>query len=175
MKICRQSATDFLVILCATVASMISHIIIGGHEKKCSERLAFNFGCYIFLNMESQTVNRSICLAVLPLQVLSDDPTVKMFCQGLVMDLITDLSRFRSFQIIAYDTTKGFHPNEQPDSPKLDALHLDLEKYPENGWSLSGLQQSLVAQGKSEEAKAMKARFEKAWASSDVTLEGSRF
>jgi tetratricopeptide (TPR) repeat protein len=51
----------------------------------------------------------------------------------------------------------------------------DLEKYPENGWSLSGLQQSLAAQGKSEEAKAVQARFEKAWASADVTLAGSRF
>jgi tetratricopeptide (TPR) repeat protein len=51
----------------------------------------------------------------------------------------------------------------------------DLQKYPENGWSLSGLQQSLVAQGKPDQANAVKARFDKAWASADVTLEGGRF
>lgn len=75
--------------------------------------------------MESNTTSKHICLAVLPLQVLSDRPKVEMFCQGLVMDLITDLSRFRSFQIIAYDTSKGLHPNEQPDSPNLNELNLD--------------------------------------------------
>lgn len=51
----------------------------------------------------------------------------------------------------------------------------DLQKYPENGWSLSGLQQSLVAQGKSDQTIVVKTRFDKAWASADVTLEGSRF
>ncbi|MGH7599446.1 MAG: tetratricopeptide repeat protein, partial [bacterium] len=51
----------------------------------------------------------------------------------------------------------------------------DLQKYPENGWSLSGLQQSLVAQGKTNQANAVKTRFDKAWASADAALEGSRF
>jgi hypothetical protein len=51
----------------------------------------------------------------------------------------------------------------------------DLQKYPENGWSLSGLQQSLLVQGKSDQANAVKTRFAKAWASADVMLEGSRF
>lgn len=75
--------------------------------------------------MERRTQSRSIYLAVLPLQVLADDPKVDMFCQGLVMDLITDLSRFRSFRIMAYETTKRLSPQEKPDSPQLDELHLD--------------------------------------------------
>ncbi len=51
----------------------------------------------------------------------------------------------------------------------------DLEKYPENGWSLRGLQQSMEAQGKSKQAQSVKVRFEKAWAHADVVLPGSRF
>lgn len=51
----------------------------------------------------------------------------------------------------------------------------DLELYPENGWSLFGLAQSLKAQGKYIEAEAVNARFKKAWAHADVTLTASRF
>ena len=80
---------------------------------------------YYIFQMKGNNANNTICLAVLPLQVLADEPRVDVFCQGLVMDLITDLSPFRSFQIIAYDTTKAVHPNEQPDSSKLGELHLD--------------------------------------------------
>ena len=75
--------------------------------------------------MESKTINDNICLAVLPLRALSEDPKIEMFCLGQVMDLITDLSRFRSFRIIACETAKDLHPNEKPDSPKLDDLNLD--------------------------------------------------
>lgn len=42
-----------------------------------------------------------IKLSVLPLQNLSEDSRIQMFCTGLRMDLITDLARFRSFQIIS--------------------------------------------------------------------------
>jgi len=51
----------------------------------------------------------------------------------------------------------------------------DLQKYPENGWSLHGLQQSLVQQGKKEEAQAVASRFETAWKGADVQLVASRF
>ena len=49
----------------------------------------------------------------------------------------------------------------------------DLERYPENGWSLRGLAQALEAQGKRAEAAAVKARLEKAWARSDVSVDSS--
>lgn len=51
----------------------------------------------------------------------------------------------------------------------------DLKMYPENGWSLYGLSQSLKAQGKSEEAAEADKRFQKAWAWADIKLTGSRF
>jgi len=51
----------------------------------------------------------------------------------------------------------------------------DLKIHPENGWSLFGLQQSLTAQGKSEEASQVGNRFAKAWADADVSLKSSRF
>jgi hypothetical protein len=51
----------------------------------------------------------------------------------------------------------------------------DLKRFPENGWSLFGLRQSLAAQGKSAEAEAVSRRLEKAWQMADVKLTGSRF
>lgn len=50
------------------------------------------------------------------------------------------------------------------------AYRQDLEIYPENGWSLWGLTQSLQAQGKTEEAIAVQQRFEQAWQYSDIVL-----
>jgi tetratricopeptide (TPR) repeat protein len=51
----------------------------------------------------------------------------------------------------------------------------DLQRFPENGWSLFGLAQALRVQGKNTEAAATEARFRRAWADTDVTLTASRF
>ena len=51
----------------------------------------------------------------------------------------------------------------------------DLKRFPENGWSLFGLAQSLHAQEKHAEAAEVDARFAKAWTGADVTLTASRF
>jgi tetratricopeptide (TPR) repeat protein len=51
----------------------------------------------------------------------------------------------------------------------------DLERFPENGWSLHGLATSLDAQGKRAEANAARARFSAAWSRADVQPAGSRF
>ena len=51
----------------------------------------------------------------------------------------------------------------------------DLKWYPENGWGLLGLLQSLRAQRKDAEAAEVSGRFEKAWSHADVTLAASRF
>jgi tetratricopeptide (TPR) repeat protein len=51
----------------------------------------------------------------------------------------------------------------------------DLARFPENGWSLFGLSQSLEAQGRDEAAEDARARFEKAWADANVELAASRF
>jgi tetratricopeptide (TPR) repeat protein len=51
----------------------------------------------------------------------------------------------------------------------------DLERFPENGYSLFGLKLALEAQDRREEAVAVDARFQKAWRDADVTLVSSRF
>jgi tetratricopeptide (TPR) repeat protein len=51
----------------------------------------------------------------------------------------------------------------------------DLQRNPDNGWSLFGLAQALRAQGKTADAAATDERFRRAWARADVTLTASRF
>ncbi len=51
----------------------------------------------------------------------------------------------------------------------------DLRRYPNTGWSLFGLAQSLRAQGREADAELVEKGFEKAWERSDVTLTASRF
>lgn len=51
----------------------------------------------------------------------------------------------------------------------------DLAIYPNNGWSLYGLAQSLDAQGKTAEAQQVRAQFRAAWQHADVTLTSARF
>jgi hypothetical protein len=50
----------------------------------------------------------------------------------------------------------------------------NLNEIPENGWGLFGLYQSLMKQGKYNEAKQVEKRFNKAWKYSDINLESSR-
>jgi predicted Zn-dependent protease len=51
----------------------------------------------------------------------------------------------------------------------------DLAQYPQNGWSLFGLAQSLTAQGKNDEVAEVQKQFAEAWQHADVTLTASRF
>ena len=50
----------------------------------------------------------------------------------------------------------------------------DLRRNPENGWSLHGVWQSLLAQGKTLQASQVKQRFITAWQSSDTKLFNGR-
>jgi tetratricopeptide (TPR) repeat protein len=50
----------------------------------------------------------------------------------------------------------------------------DLRKFPENGWSLSGLQASLERQGKRPEAAAVRARLDRVWGGADTALAAAR-
>ena len=61
--------------------------------------------------MGSAEHSSPITLTILPLQELSGDPRIAMFCTGLRMDLTTDLSRFRSFQVIPMDNLESIHLN----------------------------------------------------------------
>ncbi|VEP12558.1 conserved hypothetical protein [Hyella patelloides LEGE 07179] len=51
----------------------------------------------------------------------------------------------------------------------------DLAIYPDNGWSLFGLAQSLQAQAKDSEAQTIQQQFESAWQDADVRLTASKF
>ncbi len=51
----------------------------------------------------------------------------------------------------------------------------DLERFPENGWSLYGLSAALRQQRRVREADEVRRRFQAAWIHADVTLTGSRF
>jgi tetratricopeptide (TPR) repeat protein len=51
----------------------------------------------------------------------------------------------------------------------------DLQRYPNNGWALYGLAQSLRAQARSEEATAVQVQFNRAWKNADVTITASAF
>lgn len=55
------------------------------------------------------------------------------------------------------------------------AYRKDLAIYPDNGWSLYGLAQSLQAQGKDREADKVRQQFEAAWQHADVQLTSSKF
>ncbi|MGF1671206.1 MAG: hypothetical protein ACFCU6_12225, partial [Balneolaceae bacterium] len=50
----------------------------------------------------------------------------------------------------------------------------DLQQWPENGWSLYGVWQSKLQQGKNERAAEAEKRFRKAWKNADVKLENGR-
>jgi tetratricopeptide (TPR) repeat protein len=51
----------------------------------------------------------------------------------------------------------------------------DLNIYPENGWSLYGLAQSLQAQGKTQEAQSIQTQFQTAWKHADIPLTAAQF
>lgn len=51
----------------------------------------------------------------------------------------------------------------------------DLERHPNNGWSLFGLAQCLRRAGRADDARAVQQRFEQAWKRSDTSLRASCF
>ncbi len=62
----------------------------------------------------------------------------------------------------------------KPDHAEV-AFREDLGHWPENGWSLFGLLQSLRAQGRIDEAERVQRRFLRAWARADVVLTSPTF
>jgi tetratricopeptide (TPR) repeat protein len=54
------------------------------------------------------------------------------------------------------------------------AFRDDMKKFPDNGWSLSGLETSLERQGRKADAAGVRARFEKAWRAADMTVVAGR-
>jgi hypothetical protein len=50
------------------------------------------------------------------------------------------------------------------------AFRGDMQKFPDNGWSLSGLLEALQRQRRTQDAAAVKARLTSAWATADIAL-----
>ncbi len=61
--------------------------------------------------------------------------------------------------------------NKYKEAEKIFKEDLDILR--QNGWSLMGLHNSLKAQGKTQEAEAIKQEFEKAWEHADITIDTS--
>lgn len=57
----------------------------------------------------------------------------------------------------------------------LTVYEKNLARYPENGWALHGLTECLRKLGRTAEAKATEARFQKAWSRADTQIPGSCF
>ena len=55
------------------------------------------------------------------------------------------------------------------------AFRDDLRDHPQSGWALFGLEQSLRAQGKTDEAGNVRQAFQQVWSDADVTLTTARF
>lgn len=51
----------------------------------------------------------------------------------------------------------------------------DLQRFPDNGWSLYGLSVALAAQDRAQDAARVRDEFGEAWRSADVMLSASRF
>jgi tetratricopeptide (TPR) repeat protein len=61
-------------------------------------------------------------------------------------------------------------------APQAEAVYReDLRQYPNNGWSLLGLSQSLAAQGMTAEAQAAQQQFAEVWQQADLTPTASRY
>ncbi len=87
---------------------------------------------------------------------------------------------------LPYDEPPGWH---MPARHSLGAVLLEagraaeaeavyreeLRRNPENGWSLFGLAEALLAQDEAAAAEEAGRRFERAWANADVELSASRF
>jgi hypothetical protein len=54
------------------------------------------------------------------------------------------------------------------------AFAADLKKFPDNGWSLSGLETSLERQGRRADASAARAQLDRAWGRADTPLAAGR-
>jgi tetratricopeptide (TPR) repeat protein len=97
-------------------------------------------------------------------------------------DLPTAVASFRS----AFDAEGRLTYNEPPDwyisvapaygeallaagdaAGAAAAFRTDLERYPENGWSLAGLAKALARQGQAAEAAKLEARFRAVWGGAD--------
>jgi hypothetical protein len=81
------------------------------------------------------------------------------------------LGRSRStgaFSQIRIPEARGAEHLFGDEAAEMVIYRADLKTYPENGWSLMGLREALVAQGRTGGAASLDKRFQKQWATADI-------
>lgn len=71
------------------------------------------------------THRNTITLAVFPFENLSNDEASAIICKSFCFDLISELSKFRQFQIIAYNSIKDINQPGNADSHNFEKLETD--------------------------------------------------
>lgn len=66
-----------------------------------------------------------LTIAVLPFENLSENNKQDVFCKSFCQDIITELSRFKQFQIIAYDSIKDLPAQASSKDEPLQKLNSD--------------------------------------------------
>lgn len=74
---------------------------------------------------DDSTYQKRIALAVLPFENLTPGGEADIFCRSFSIDLITELSRFRQFEIIAFDSVRNVQPDAKEQQAFFDDLHTD--------------------------------------------------
>jgi len=69
--------------------------------------------------------NKTITIAILPFENLSAGNEMEIFCRSFCIDLITELSYFRQFQILAYQSVMSLDEKPELLSEKLSELNVD--------------------------------------------------
>lgn len=68
---------------------------------------------------------KDLTLAVLPFENLTQGGEADILCKSFSIDLITELSRFRQFQIISFDSVRDLQLNAAEEREFLEDLHTD--------------------------------------------------
>ena len=71
------------------------------------------------------TATKTITIAVLPFENLSTGDQLELFCRSFCIDLITELSYFRQFRILSYQSVRHFDSNTIELDEKLALLDVD--------------------------------------------------
>jgi TolB-like protein/Tfp pilus assembly protein PilF len=72
-----------------------------------------------------KNISSSVTLAVFPFENLNEGNELDIFCKSFCIDLITELSRFRQFQIISYDSVSGTDLSDEYCNELLQKLDTD--------------------------------------------------